>query len=72
MTKIKDKWANYSIREKASMIIGTIVLCIQVFRYATNSLGENGVEIVVFGLSFLLMFAPIVIVELIKKKKNAP
>lgn len=71
MTKIKAKWSDYSLREKIAIILGSIGLCIQVFRYASNTLSENtGTEIFVFGASCLLLFAPLVIVELIKKRKS--
>ena len=71
MTKIKEKWSDYSLREKIAIVIGSGLLSIQGFKYATNDLGSNAVEISVFTFGFLLLFAPIVLVELIKKRKNA-
>lgn len=70
MTKIKEKWSDYSFREKVAIVVGTVVFAIQVFRYATNTLSENnGLELVVFCAASLLVFAPLVIVEIIKKRK---
>ncbi|MBO0323449.1 hypothetical protein J0X14_14165 [Muricauda sp. CAU 1633] len=71
MTKIKEQWGDYSFREKVAIVIGTVGLGIQVFRYATDTLSENtSVEVFAFVACFLLMFAPYVIVKIIKAKKG--
>ncbi|RDY57728.1 hypothetical protein [Flagellimonas nanhaiensis] len=71
MTKIKEKWGDYSLREKIAIVIGSVLLTIQVVRYATNTLSENlNIEKWVFVGAVLLLFAPIVLVEIIKKRKG--
>lgn len=70
MEKIKEKYRKYRIQEWIALIFGIILLSIQVFRYATNSLAENGLEIVVFAIAFMLIFAPRTILEIIRKIKG--
>lgn len=67
---IKRKFGRYGLQEWAVALLGFVTLCIQVYRYATDSLGENGVEIAVFCLAVLLMFSPLTILNLIRKARG--
>ena len=67
---IKNNFKEYGIQEWIALIFGTIVMGIQIFRYATNSLADSGLEAVVFALSFMLIFAPKTILDIIRKVRG--
>ena len=70
MGNIKEKYNRYGLSEWAVAILGVITLGIQIFRYATDSLTDNGVEIFVFCASVLLIFSPLTLLNLIRKARG--
>lgn len=70
MGKLQEKYNRYGLSEWAVAILGVITLGIQIFRYATDSLTDNGVEIFVFCASVLLIFSPLTILNLIRKARG--
>lgn len=67
---IKKKFGRYGLQEWAVAFLGFVTLAIQVYRYATDTLGENGVEIVVFCAAVLLMFSPLTILNIVRKARG--
>lgn len=70
MDNLKEKYQKYTVQDWIALVFGAVTMGIQVFRYATNTLADNGLEGVVFCIAFLLLFAPKTIVDLIKKVRG--
>lgn len=71
MEKIKQSFLKrYGIKEYIFLLIGSVVISIQVFRYATNTLGDWKMETAVFALAFMLLFAPLTILNIIRKARG--
>lgn len=67
---LKEKYEKYTVQEWIALVLGTIVMGIQIYRYATNSLAEWPLETAVFAASSMLMFAPKTILDLIRKARG--
>ena len=67
---IKDKYSKYGIEDWIALIFGTVIMGIQIFRYATDSLADNTLELVVFAFASMLMFYPKLILDLIRKVRG--
>lgn len=71
MEKIKQSFLKrYGVKEYIFLLIGSIVMGIQVYRYATNTLGNWELETAVFALAFMLLFAPLTILNIIRKARG--
>lgn len=70
MGDIKPKFKRYSPQEWIAMAIGSALWVIQVYRYATNTLADNSLEIPVFCIAFLLTFAPLTLLNIIRKARG--
>ena len=60
----------YTIQEWIALIVGAIIWGIQLYRYATNQLSEAALELPVFCIGFLLLFAPLTILNIIRKARG--
>ena len=67
---IKDKYSKYGIEDWIALIFGSVIMGIQIFRYATDSLADNALELVVFAFASMLMFYPKLILDLIRKVRG--
>jgi 1,4-dihydroxy-2-naphthoate octaprenyltransferase len=70
MKKPTKKYSRYGIGEWVVLFFGIVLMAIQIFRYATNSLADNKLEAFVCGLSILLMLSPLTLLNLIRKAKG--
>ena len=70
MNKIKQRFSKYGLAEWIVFILGAIVLSTQTIRYILNTLEGNALDAVVFGAAFICLFAPKVLVGIIKKKSE--
>ena len=70
MGDLKEKYDKYSIQDWIALVFGTVTMGVQLYRYATNNLADSGLEIVVFALASMLMFAPKTILDLIRKARG--
>lgn len=70
MGDLKTKYEKYGIQDWIALGFGTIGMGIQLFRYATDSLGEWPLESAVFAACSMLMFAPKTILDLIRKARG--
>jgi hypothetical protein len=64
------KYKRYGTQEWIAISIGTALWIIQTYRYATDNLGDNNLELVVFAAANLLVFSPLTILNLIRKAKG--
>lgn len=67
---LKEKYQKYTIQDWIALIFGSVLMGVQTFRYATDSLGDNALEIVVFGCASMLIFYPKLILDLIRKARG--
>ena len=68
MIKLKDKFSKYRLAEWIVFVLGAIALCIQLVRYATNTLEGSLVDVGVFFAATLFLFAPKTLISIIEKK----
>ena len=71
MTKLKERFSKYKLAEWIVFILGAVALCIQLVRYATNTLEGNLVDVGVFTAATLFLFAPKTLISIIKSKSDA-
>lgn len=67
---LKSKFERYTVAEWFLLLVGAVVLSIQVYRYATDSLADNTMELAVFAISFCLVIAPKAIIGFIKAARG--
>ncbi|MDB9801196.1 hypothetical protein OAB94_02340 [Flavobacteriaceae bacterium] len=67
---LKEKYQKYTIQDWIALMFGSVIMGIQIYRYATSSLGDGGLEVVVFGCASMLMFYPKLILDLIRKARG--
>ena len=70
MNKLIEKYKRYTWQEWLSLIIGTAIWCIQIYRYAYNELGDYMMELGVFAIGWLLLFKPLTIGNFIRKARG--
>lgn len=70
MDKIKKKFSKYGLAEWLLIIIGFVALSIQLFKYATNTLGEWTLEIAVCLIAFLFMRYPLLLADIVRKARG--
>tara|TARA_B100000809_G_C15106092_1_gene518819 strand:+ start:643 stop:867 length:225 start_codon:yes stop_codon:yes gene_type:complete len=70
MDKVSKNYSRYGIGEWVVLFFGIVIMAIQIFRYATNSLADNKLELFVCGLSILLMLSPLTLLNVIRKVKG--
>ena len=70
MDKIRKKLSRHGIASGFLLIAGMVLVSIQIFRYATNALGEWPLESAVFALAFLCIWKPVTLVNIIRKARG--
>lgn len=71
MTKLKEKFNQYKVREWLTIIIGLLICLIQIYRYATNGLLESVTsELIVAAIWLLLITAPKTLNDVIRKARG--
>lgn len=70
MNKVIEKYKRYTWQEWLSLIIGSAVWIIQIYRYATNQLSDYALELGVFAIGWLLLFKPLTIGNYIRKARG--
>jgi hypothetical protein len=70
MKNIIDKFKRYSFQEWFALVIGVIIWTVQVYRYITNTLSDSNIELVVFAIGGMLLFQPLMLLNLIRKARG--
>ena len=72
MSKILGNYKRYTVSEWLTLVLGLAILVIQIYRYATNQLGNYPlvVELFAFCAGALLLIAPKSINDLIRKSRG--
>lgn len=71
MTKLKEKFNQYKVREWLTIIIGLVICAIQVYRYATNGLADAiSKELIVTAIWLLLIIAPKTLNDVVRKARG--
>jgi len=70
MKNIIDKFKRYSFQEWFALVIGVIIWIVQVYRYITNTLSDSNIELVVFAIGGMLLFQPLMLLNLIRKARG--
>jgi len=70
MSVILDKFKKYTFQEWFALIIGVIIWTVQTYRYITNTLSDSVFELGVFAIGGMLLFQPLMILNLIRKARG--
>jgi len=70
MSVILDKFKKYTFQEWFALIIGVIIWTVQTYRYITNTLSDSVLELGVFAIGGMLLFQPLMILNLIRKARG--
>ena len=72
MEKIKETFLKrYGVKEWLGVVLGLVIISIQIYKYATNSFNHDfTVEIGVFSIGAMLLFAPLTILNIIRKARG--
>lgn len=65
-----ERIKKYGFSECFVWVLGAVALSIQLYRYANNTLEGSSLDIVVFCASVLFLFAPLTLVNIIRKARG--
>lgn len=70
MGNLKTKYKRYGVSEWITLVIGVLIFAYQAYKYVTDSLGDNAVELVVLVVWLLLIIAPLTLANIIRKARG--
>ena len=70
MNKIIEKYKRYTWQEWLALIVGTVLWCVQLYKYVYNQLGDYFMELGVFAIAWLLLFKPLTVGNYIRKARG--
>lgn len=65
-----ERIKKYGFSECFVWLLGACALSIQLYRYATNTLDGSNLDLAVFAFSVLFIFAPLTLVNIIRKARG--
>ncbi len=70
MNTIKKKFDRYGLAEWFLLLVGSVLIGVQVYRYATNTLTEWKLETVVLAVAVLFLLSPLTLINIIRKARG--
>lgn len=67
---IKEKYDRYKTSDWITLLIGVIICGFQVYKYATDNLGETAIELIAMAVWLLLIIAPKSINDIVRKARG--